>query len=321
MFIMINISSTLYLISTNCWINCFLALELNLFMFIPMIFETNLFNLEMVIKYFIIQVISSVTLMIFILLYKNIWFNLIMLINMMNFCLLMKMGSSPMHYWYIEISNIISWKMFFMLSTWQKLGPLVILSYNLNFNLMILTILMNSFFSMLGGMNQISLKKILAFSSLNHLGWMIINSMISEIMMMNYFIIYMLMMMFMLINMDQLNLKFIYQIMFLKNKTVMLSFFMYFMSLSGMPPFLGFIPKWMTVNKMMESELIMLSIILILFSLLNLFYYFKISYYFILNKTLKMNFLVKFNYKIVFFMMNYIIMINFSYFIMFICYF
>nr|QLY89540.1 NADH dehydrogenase subunit 2 [Polycentropus flavomaculatus] len=295
-FLMINIISTMFMISTNCWINCFIALEINLFFFIPMIFIPNMFNLEMVLKYFIIQVSSSIIMMTSILLFKTNMQNLNLIwIIIMNLALMMKMGSAPLHYWYIEISNIISWKMFFMLSTWQKIGPMIILFYNMNFYLMMISIFMNSVISMLGGINQIIFKKILAFSSINHLSWMMSSNMISEMMMLNYMMIYMMMMFIITMKINQLNFLYLHQIMTIKmKKKIFISFFVYFMSLSGLPPFLGFIPKWMTINKMIESKFFFLSFIIIMSSLLNLFYYFKMSYYFLMFKNYKMSFKIMF---------------------------
>nr|YP_010586459.1 NADH dehydrogenase subunit 2 [Plectrocnemia tortosa]UZZ44260.1 NADH dehydrogenase subunit 2 [Plectrocnemia tortosa] len=320
MFITLNIMSTLYMISANCWINCFLAMEINLFFFIPMIFSPNLFNMEMIMKYFIIQVTSSIMILLCILYYKNFIFNLILII-LMNFCLLMKLGSVPFHYWYIEISNIISWKMFFMLSTWQKLGPMMILLYNFNEYIMIFSIIMNSTIGMLGGLNQISLKKIMSFSSINHLSWIIASSMISEIMMMIYIFTYTMMMFFIMMKFEQMNLINIFQLFFFKKKMmIMISFFIYFMSLGGLPPLMGFIPKWLTINKLMENKFILVSVILIMSSLINLYYYFKIVYYMNLNKNYKINFFIEYNFKFSFYLFNYLIMTNLSYLLIYMFY-
>nr|YP_010585952.1 NADH dehydrogenase subunit 2 [Plectrocnemia tsukuiensis]UZZ43688.1 NADH dehydrogenase subunit 2 [Plectrocnemia tsukuiensis] len=318
MFILINIMSTMYAISTNCWINCFMAMEINLFFFIPLIFYPNTFNLELTMKYFIIQASSSIIMMMCILLYKNFISNLnTLLIIMMNFCILIKLGSAPFHYWYIEISSSISWKMLFLISTWQKITPMIILMYNFNFKLLTITIIMNSIISMAGGINQINMKKIMAFSSINHLSWMLASMKVSEMMLINYFLIYMTTMLILLINMNQFNITLISQLMMMKKKTFMISIFVYFMSLSGMPPLMGFIPKWMTINKLMENKLNMISIILMVSSLLNLYYYFKISYYSIMYKTMKISFNIKMKHKNILLMFNYLIMLNMGFLIMF----
>nr|YP_010586407.1 NADH dehydrogenase subunit 2 [Nyctiophylax orbicularis]UZZ44195.1 NADH dehydrogenase subunit 2 [Nyctiophylax orbicularis] len=318
MFILINMMSTLFMISTNCWINCYISMEINLFFFIPMIFSSNIFNLEMIMKYFIIQVISSSIILICILSFKN--FNLLnkIIIITMNLMFMIKLGSAPFHYWYIEISSIISWKMLFMLSTWQKIGPLMIMLYNINYLMMMISIILNSMISFLGGMNQISMKKIIGFSSINHLGWMIACSSTSEFTLNLYIMIYMSLMLLILMSMNKMNIMNIFQIFSKKKKSIIpISLFMYFMSIGGMPPFMGFIPKWITINKLLESKLLMISMILIISSIMNLYYYFKISYYFNINMNLKNNFPIKFISTHKFFMFLLLNMMNISFFSMF----
>lgn len=50
-----------------------------------------------------------------------------------------------------------------------------------------------------------------------------------------------------------------------------------FLSLGGLPPFLGFYPKWLVIQRVVTFSQIILVIILLRFSLISLFYYVRVG--------------------------------------------
>lgn len=56
-----------------------------------------------------------------------------------------------------------------------------------------------------------------------------------------------------------------------------------FISLAGLPPFLGFYPKWMVMGDLMNRGLFFLTFVLILGSLLNIYYYLRVFFNVSLN--------------------------------------
>lgn len=48
--------------------------------------------------------------------------------------------------------------------------------------------------------------------------------------------------------------------------------------MGGLPPFLGFLPKWLTINYIVENNNYILSCILIIFTLLSLYFYLRITF-------------------------------------------
>nr|YP_010952528.1 NADH dehydrogenase subunit 2 [Cechetra lineosa]WMQ52835.1 NADH dehydrogenase subunit 2 [Cechetra lineosa] len=299
-FLFILIFSTMISISSNSWFGCWIGLEINLMSFIPLISNSNnLLTSEASLKYFLTQSIASMNFLFSILmktiLMKNFEMNNFISI-MINSSLLMKMGSTPFHFWFPNISEGLSWFNNFILMTWQKITPLILLSYYLNFNFLYFIIIMNTMIGAIGGLNQTSLRKLMAFSSINNLGWMIFTMLISENLWMFYFLMYSFLTSIMFFLFYNLNMFFINQ-MFINNMNFMikLNLLINFMSLGGLPPFLGFLPKWIIINFLMMNKLYLLTFIMVMSSLITIYFYIRIIYSsFMFNyfkmKWFKMNF-------------------------------
>nr|YP_009532679.1 NADH dehydrogenase subunit 2 [Somena scintillans]AYA73180.1 NADH dehydrogenase subunit 2 [Somena scintillans] len=281
-FLFILIFSTFVVISSNSWLGCWMGLEMNLLSFIPLISNSNnLLSTEASLKYFLTQSIASINFLFFILMimiFKNFLMNHFLLI-LTNFTLLMKMGSVPFHFWFPNMVEGLSWFNNFILMTWQKISPMILMSYYFNLNLMILTILMNTIIGALGGIKQTSLRKLMAFSSINNLGWMMTAIMISENLWFFYMLIYMFMMSIMCFLFNMMNIFFINQFFITNmNSIIKINLMINFLSLGGLPPFLGFFPKWIIINLLMNNNLIFMIFIMIMMSLIILFFYIRIIY-------------------------------------------
>nr|YP_010586446.1 NADH dehydrogenase subunit 2 [Paduniella communis]UZZ44247.1 NADH dehydrogenase subunit 2 [Paduniella communis] len=286
--------STIMMISNNSWIISWMLMEINLFSFIPLMFNKNSWSSESMMKYFFIQTISSLLLFFFIMnLWKLIDFKLI---SLMNLCLMMKMGASPFHLWYIQIIESMSWMNFFLISSWQKIMPLIMLSYNFNLNLIIMMIYLNSLFSFMGGINQTSMRKIMGYSSLNHISWMLSSIMMNFNMLLIYLFTYLIMMMNICMIIYMFNVNKLNQLFQINNlKLNLLMFSLIFFSLSGLPPFIGFISKWMIVNFLIMNNFIFMNLFMIISSLIVLFFYLNMMYYMILFNKYKMKWFLNFN--------------------------
>nr|ARF02875.1 NADH dehydrogenase subunit 2 [Cydalima perspectalis] len=282
-FFFILIFSTLISITSNSWFGCWIGLEINLLSFIPLINNSNnILSSEASLKYFLVQSIASINLLFCIIfkliLMKNFEMNNFLSI-MINSSLLMKMGSAPFHFWFPNIIEGLSWFNNFILMTWQKISPIILLSYYFNKNFLIIIIIMNSIIGAVGGLNQTSLRKLMAFSSINNLGWMISSMLISENLWMFYFFLYSFMISIMCFLFYLLNMFFINQLFFLKiNNMIKLSLLINFLSLGGLPPFIGFFPKWIVINYLLMNNFFFMTFLLIMMSLIMLFFYIRILY-------------------------------------------
>nr|YP_010585965.1 NADH dehydrogenase subunit 2 [Abaria herringbona]UZZ43701.1 NADH dehydrogenase subunit 2 [Abaria herringbona] len=315
--LLMMIFSIFFCLSSNSWFMIWINMEINLFMFLPLINNKNMFTSEMMMKYFIIQTISSLMIFNFLMIMWIYLLNKNFFILIINLCLLMKLGSSPFHFWYIQIIEKMYWFNFFLLSTVQKIIPLIMLNYNLNLMMMLIFSSLNLLMSTFGGMNQTSLRKILGYSSINHLGWMILIININEIL----WYIYMFCYMFILLNItfmfNYMKINYMNQMYFFNNFYMnMTFFFLIFMSLGGLPPFLGFLPKWMTINFMINNNLILMMSIMIMSSLIILYFYFQPFYSTLMINSLKYKWLINFNKNnIKFYIFNYIYLSLFFFFL------
>nr|UEP15812.1 NADH dehydrogenase subunit 2 [Drepana pallida] len=275
--------STLITISSNSWFGCWIGLEINLLSFIPLINSSyNIMTSEASLKYFLTQAIASInflfSIMLKMILMKN--FEISNFISIMiNSSMLMKMGSAPFHFWFPNIIEGLSWFNNFILMTWQKISPLILLSYYLNKNFLIIMIIFNIIIGAINGINQTSMRKLMAYSSINNLGWMITSMMISENLCLFYIFMYSFMVMIMCMLFYFTNLFFINQLFFMNmNYMIKMNLLINFLSLGGLPPFIGFFPKWIIINFLMANQLYLLSSLFIFMSLVMLFFYIRILY-------------------------------------------
>nr|YP_009271262.1 NADH dehydrogenase subunit 2 [Biston perclara]ANW36827.1 NADH dehydrogenase subunit 2 [Biston perclara] len=292
-FLFILFFSTMISISSNSWFGCWIGLEINLMSFIPLISKANnLMASEAALKYFLTQSIASINFLFYIIMklifFKNFETNNIMLM-MINSSMLMKMGAAPFHFWFPNIIEGLSWFNNFILMTWQKITPMILLSYYFNKNLLTFSIMLNIIIGAMGGLNQTSLRKMMAFSSINNLGWMISSIMISE----NLWIFYLFMYSFLISTMCLFfyltNSYFINQLFILNMKPMIkINLLINFLSLGGLPPFIGFMPKWIIINFLTMNNFYLMTLIFIMMSLIMLFFYIRIIYSSFMMNYLKM---------------------------------
>nr|AQP28878.1 NADH dehydrogenase subunit 2 [Hospitalitermes hospitalis] len=274
-------------VSSNSWLGAWMGLEINLMSFIPLMSNVkNMYNTEASLKYFIVQVLASATLL-FMVVMKTLTEELFTLesstYTSMIICtpLLLKSGAAPLHWWFPGVMEGLSWENCALLMTIQKAAPLMLMSYLIEINAFTLSIiLLSTMVGSIGGLNQTSMRKILTYSSINHTGWMLIALTTSETLWMMYFIIYSTLVLTVVSAIKLSGTSFINQTM-LTNKEVTLMKFMMFtslLSLGGLPPFLGFLPKWIVIQAMITNSMAPLATIVVVTSLITLYYYLKISY-------------------------------------------
>nr|QHN56482.1 NADH dehydrogenase subunit 2 [Diadegma fenestrale] len=288
-------------ISFNSWFSIWISIEMNLMSFIPLIIFVNKFYKELVMKYFIIQSISSMMLILssnLIMLIINQMF-LNFLLTLINLSLLIKLGVPPFHYWFISLMNNMSWLNCFFLSTWQKITPMILLMYNFLNTFMFYFIIISSLTSFFG-INHQSLRLILAYSSINHMSWMILNLMISENLWLLYFISYLFINMTIMMIFNKFKLFYINQINNLKFLNLKLILILNFFSISSLPPFFGFMMKWFSINININNNMNFIVLLLMLISLLTFSFYMKIS----INLMLNFKFINKINIMYKIFILN-----------------
>nr|QZK22299.1 NADH dehydrogenase subunit 2 [Amitermes sp. WA_095] len=281
------VSGMLVSVSSNSWLGAWMGLEINLMSFIPLMSNVkNMYNTEASLKYFIVQVLASATLL-FMVVMKTLTEDLFTFESStytpMIICtpLLLKSGAAPFHWWFPGVMEGLSWENCALLMTVQKAAPLMLMSYLIDINAFTLSIiLMSTIVGAIGGMNQTSMRKIMTYSSINHTGWMLIALTTSENLWMVYFMIYSTLALTVVSAIKLSGVSFINQTMMTNKETKLIKFMMFtsLLSLGGLPPFLGFLPKWIVIQAMIANNMAPLATIVVVTSLITLYYYLKISY-------------------------------------------
>nr|UDF83717.1 NADH dehydrogenase subunit 2 [Vermiophis taishanensis] len=295
LFLFILMSSTIMSISSNSWLGAWMGLEINLLSFIPLMNDNKNFlnSSEASLKYFLIQAIAS-TILLFSIILMHLKTNFISQFNYKLFyysslislsALFLKSGSAPFHFWFPGVMEGLSWINCLIIMTWQKIAPLMLISY-LQFNFIYYFIISSIFIGSLGGLNQTSLRKIMAFSSITHIGWMLTAMFSSENLWFTYFLFYSLLSSIMIFMFNLFNIFHINQMfnLFFHNNSIKFILFINLLSLGGLPPFLGFIPKWFVIQFLIDNNQIFLLTSMVCLTLITLFFYIRLCFSaFILN--------------------------------------
>uniref|UniRef100_A0AAU7BA00 NADH-ubiquinone oxidoreductase chain 2 n=1 Tax=Micropathus cavernicola TaxID=3073456 RepID=A0AAU7BA00_9ORTH len=287
LFLFTLTSGTFLSISANSWLGAWMGLEINLLSFIPLMSNSNnLLTTEVSLKYFLIQALAS-TFFLFLITMMHLSFDTTnfsihkLFPILISFTLMLKMGAAPFHFWFPGVMEGLNWFNCFILLTWQKIAPLMLLSYLIKMSLIIPFIILSSvMIGSIGGLNQTSLKKIMAYSSINHIGWMIAAMITGENLWMIYFSIYSFLTITLTFMFNSFKIFHINQSFSTFNNTNSIKFllFLNLLSLGGLPPFIGFLPKWMIIQSMVELNHTFTISIMVIMTLITLFYYLRLSF-------------------------------------------
>nr|WKU84147.1 NADH dehydrogenase subunit 2 [Serichlamys sp. ECU1] len=316
LFMYMLVFSTLITISANSWFSAWMGLEINLLSFIPLMSDNNLMSNESSLKYFLTQAFASSILLfsIIIFLNKNNFMNnnQYQLIKLMIFSvMLMKTGVAPFHYWFPNVIEGLNWTNSLILMTWQKIAPLTLMSYSINKTMLMICIIFSSIIGTMGGLNQTSLRKLMAFSSINHLSWLLISMYISKSLWMMYFLMYSFLCLNIILLFKMFNLFHLNQLfnMFNMNKILKFCLFLNFLSLGGLPPFLGFFPKWIVIQQLNLYQHHLIMTIMIIMTLITLFFYLRMCYSTFMLTSTETNWI--FNLNVDSFVLNWYLIISF----------
>nr|AGN71090.1 NADH dehydrogenase subunit 2 [Ceratophrys ornata] len=282
---------TIMTLSSYHWILAWIGLEINTLAIIPLMTKApHPRAIEASTKYFLTQAAASA--LILFSSTMNAWLTGEWAINSsinessaitLSIAIAMKLGIAPFHFWLPEVLQGVTLNTGLILSTWQKLAPMALmiqLSQSVNLNLMLTLGLLSTIIGGWGGINQTQIRKILAFSSIAHLGWMVAVLKIAPHLALFNFIIYVLMTTTLFLTFQSLNTKNISELStsWAKAPTLTALSLMSFLSLSGLPPLTGFLPKWLIAQEMIKQDLTMFSLIILMSTLLSLFFYLRLTY-------------------------------------------
>lgn len=273
---------SLIAVRSSSWLIFWLRIEVNLLRFVPVILiRNNNQETEASIKYFLAQALGSSAILVFsTALWNSSSLELFYIILVVS--ILLKLGSAPCHFWYPSVISSISWISCFILTTWQKLAPLCAISFfliqKLSSTFLVFVGRVNAIIGGIIGLNQSKMRRIMAYSSIGHIGWMLrlasINLPLSTIV---YFFTYCILILPLFFIFNLLNIYSTLSInkVILVGPTLIFIVSILFLSLGGLPPLTGFVPKLITIFLLMSISSVFI-LFLILGSILNLYFYLNI---------------------------------------------
>nr|YP_009332037.1 NADH dehydrogenase subunit 2 [Tamias rufus]APH07749.1 NADH dehydrogenase subunit 2 [Tamias rufus]APH07814.1 NADH dehydrogenase subunit 2 [Tamias rufus]APH08228.1 NADH dehydrogenase subunit 2 [Tamias rufus] len=285
------ISGTLITLFSTHWLLIWVGLEMSMLAIIPILInKANPRSTEAASKYFLIQATASMILMmgsIINFMSTGQWtltssYNSISSL-MFTIALSMKMGLAPFHLWVPEVTQGIPIMSGLILLTWQKIAPISIMiqiSPSINSTLIMMMAILSIMLGGWGGLNQIQLRKIMAYSSIAHMGWMMAIITFNPNLTLLNLIIYILLTfnMFILFNYNKTTTTLSLSNTWNKSPLLTSTILIVLMSLGGLPPLAGFMPKWMIIKELVSNNNIILPTFMAMTALLNLFFYMRLIY-------------------------------------------
>nr|ACD75273.1 NADH dehydrogenase subunit 2 [Onychognathus walleri] len=278
-------------ISSNHWIMAWTGLEINTLAILPLISKSHHPRaIEAATKYFLVQAAAS-TLILFSGM-TNAWYNGQWDITqlacptssvILTAAIAMKLGLVPFHFWFPEVLQGCSLTIGLLLSTAMKFPPITLLymtSQSLNPTLLTTMAILSAALGGWTGLNQTQTRKILAFSSISHLGWMAIIIIYSPKLALLNFYLYAMMTATVFLILNTIKTLKLSTLMTTWAKTPSLSavLMLTLLSLAGLPPLTGFLPKWLIIQELVNQEMAPTATIIALLSLLSLFFYLRLAY-------------------------------------------
>nr|ANP43672.1 NADH dehydrogenase subunit 2 [Zoothera dixoni] len=278
-------------LSSNHWVMAWTGLEINTLAILPMIAKSHHpRSIEAATKYFLVQAAAS-TLILFSSM-TNAWHTGqwdITQLTCPTSCLIltaaiaMKLGLVPFHFWFPEVLQGCSLTTGLLLSTVLKFPPMALFfmtSQSLNPTPLITMAILSAALGGWMGLNQTQTRKILAFSSISHLGWMTIILIYSPKLALLNFYLYVLMTAAIFLTLNSMKTLKLSTLMTTWTKTPALSamLMLTLLSLAGLPPLTGFLPKWLIIQELTKQGMAPAATIMALLSLLSLFFYLRLAY-------------------------------------------
>nr|AKI26718.1 NADH dehydrogenase subunit 2 [Pteronotropis hypselopterus] len=286
----LGLGTTLTFASSH-WLLAWMGLEINTLAIIPLMAQHHHPRaVEATTKYFLTQATAAA--MILFASTTNAWisgeWNMTDMSNpiattMILAALALKIGLAPMHFWMPEVLQGLDLSTGLILVTWQKLAPLALIIQTAPaFHPLLLTALglMSALVGGWGGLNQTQLRKILAYSSIAHMGWMIIVLQYAPQLTLLTLLTYILM-----TSAAFLTLKLLYATKistlataWSKSPLLTATTTLVLLSLGGLPPLTGFMPKWLILQEMAKQGLPLTATVMALAALISLYFYLRLCY-------------------------------------------
>nr|ABM17003.1 NADH dehydrogenase subunit 2 [Etheostoma punctulatum] len=285
----LGLGTTLTFASSH-WLLAWMGLEMNTLAIIPLMAQHHHPRaVEATTKYFLVQATGAA--MILFASTTNAWLTGQWAIQQMThplpitvitLALALKIGLAPVHSWLPEVLQGLDLVTGLILSTWQKLAPFALLLQiqPASSTILIALGLASTLIGGWGGLNQTQLRKILAYSSIAHLGWMILvlqfSPSLTLLTLLTYFI--MTLSTFLVFKLNKSTSINMLATSWAKAPALTALVPLILLSLGGLPPLTGFMPKWLILQELAKQDLAPAATLAAMSALLSLYFYLRLSY-------------------------------------------
>nr|AAO21652.1 NADH subunit 2 [Aphanius dispar dispar] len=285
----LGLGTTLTFASSH-WLLAWMGLEINTLAIIPLMAQSHHPRaVEAATKYFLVQATAAAMLLFASI--SNAWMTGQWEIQHMlhpipttliTLALSLKIGLAPLHSWMPEVLQGLDLVTGLILSTWQKLAPfcLILQFQPTSSEILLILGLLSTLVGGWGGLNQTQLRKILAYSSIAHLGWMVLvlqfSPSLTLLTLLTYFIMtFSLFLAFKVNHSTSINSL---ATSWAKAPALTSLVPLILLSLGGLPPLTGFFPKWMILLELTKQNMALIATLAALSALLSLYFYLRLSY-------------------------------------------
>nr|AAV63650.1 NADH dehydrogenase subunit 2 [Vermivora chrysoptera]ADO22780.1 NADH dehydrogenase subunit 2 [Vermivora chrysoptera] len=290
-FITSLLLGTTITISSNHWIMAWTGLEINTLAILPLISKSHHPRaIEAATKYFLTQAAASALVLFSSM--TNAWhtgqWDITQLTHpasslILTSAIAMKLGLVPFHFWFPEVLQGSPLTTGLLLSTIMKLPPITLLymtSPSLNPALLTTLAIFSTALGGWMGLNQTQIRKILAFSSISHLGWMAVIILYNPKLTLLNFYLYAMMTATIFLTLNTIKVLKLSTLMTAWTKIPSLNamLLLTLLSLAGLPPLTGFMPKWLIIQELTKQDMAPAATLISLLSLLSLFFYLRLAY-------------------------------------------
>nr|QIM56760.1 NADH dehydrogenase subunit 2 [Spizella pallida] len=290
-FITSLLLGTTITISSNHWIMAWMGLEINTLAILPLISKSHHPRaIEAATKYFLTQAAASALVLFSSM--TNAWatgqWDITQLTHptsclILTSAIAMKLGLVPFHFWFPEVLQGSPLTTGLLLSTLMKLPPITLLymtSPSLNPTLLTTLAILSTALGGWMGLNQTQIRKILAFSSISHLGWMAVIIIYNPKLTLLNFYLYAMMTTTVFLTLNTTKVLKLSTLMTAWTKIPSLNamLLLTLLSLAGLPPLTGFLPKWLIIQELTMQDMAPTATLISLLSLLSLFFYLRLAY-------------------------------------------
>nr|AHA81851.1 NADH dehydrogenase subunit 2 [Etheostoma spectabile spectabile] len=276
--------------ASSHWLLAWMGLEMNTLAIIPLMAQHHHPRaVEATTKYFLTQATAAA--MILFASTTNAWLtgqwdiqqmSHPLPITVVTVALALKIGLAPVHAWLPEVMQGLDLVTGLVLSTWQKLAPFALLLQLQPANSAILVALglASTLVGGWAGLNQTQLRKILAYSSIAHLGWMILilqfSPSLTLLTLLTYFV--MTLSTFLVFKLNKSTSINMLATSWAKAPALTALAPLILLSLGGLPPLTGFMPKWLILQELAKQDLAPTATLAAMSALLSLYFYLRLTY-------------------------------------------